>query len=1044
MDIKNSFAIYHIRKLQNRYKELKKLRVSNKKQFDRIKNISLKMLINLSSLQQKKIFSETPGHYNLILEKLKTHVLKLKKIPTNMRFKDNLYKIQNELEIISNKIKECMNHISPKKFCDIITFLTDDSYFSYFYDNDMIDFIDRMFCGIMVWHSKIHKTEIKLAQLNITQKKTQKIDNNILSTLLGGKSNKLTSIIKNINENKKEFNKTSYRKNNWRNFELMNKVSDSKKIVFGINPYASSLLEELNGIVIFMKYYDDFIVIQGYLQDDILSIMQDHPMIKNKLQTIKKFINYNNVSISNYFRNNFLNILTTKEILTSLPREVSQKLTAQFEDYQILITKPLLVLVNDFLLASKTRKKDILLCLLLSETENKRLAAVLFDTLKKQAKTNLAEQIYLGLPVSLRTELDTETTKQTEVEEKLSQITESDMPYEKRISLLKVDDMVKSKAMDKLKSMKNNFQGDSKASTWLDGLLKIPFGLFRESPILTFKQKFINDVNKKYNTKLNSERSILKLLKDKNNRDMIESWNGFKKDSQKYLTSVRGVLDKAVFGHNEAKTQIQRVIGQWINGNVKGAVLGLQGPPGTGKTSLAVKGLSRCLKDADGKPRPFAFLPIGGSANGSTLVGHNYTYVGSTWGRIVDILMTSKCMNPIIFIDEVDKVSRTEHGREIVSILTHLTDPTQNHEFEDKYFSGIKFDLSKALIVFSFNDVNLIDPILKDRITIIDTHPLTLPEKIHISNNFVIPEMLTEIGFGLDEVKFTEDIIIWLIETYTFEAGVRKLKEKYYEILREINLQKIFQNKDFPHPYIVEKQFIEELFQKKPKMRVKTIHKEPAVGLVNGLYATSAGIGGLTVIQVMKHACDKNLDISMTGKQGEVMKESINYAFKIAFSLLSPQKQQELINQEQKWGLHVHTPEAATPKDGPSAGAAITLAFYSVLTGKKINNKVAMTGEIDLLQNVTAIGGLGAKLLGAKRAGATKVLIPEENFQDLERLRKEGISPEDEQFKVIPVNHFSQVLKESIIEDTQDMIGFLENNYDEEICVNSNNVKDGW
>lgn len=1016
--MENLYFVYHIKKLQKRFRELVKIRIHNKKLFDTIKKLALKMLINLSSLQQKKIFSETPGHYNLILEKIKTEILKLKSISSTMNFKDNLEKINLDLLEINKKIKLYMNFLTPKKFSDIMISLTDDYYFNYYYDSRTIDFIDRMFCGIMVWHSDIHKNEVKLE--NPTKKiEFEKPENNLLSALLGGNSkskNKISSIIKNISKSKKEHDKKSYRKNNWRKLEVTTKVSDYEKIVFGKNPFANSMIEELNGVVIYLKYYNNYIVIQGYLQEDVLSIMNDHPLIKSSLDKIRRYINYNNVNISAKFRSNFMNILSIKDILTLTAENVSKKLSAQYEDFQILITKPLLVLVNDFLLASKTRKKDMLLCLLLSDEENKKLAAVLYDTLKQQSKTNLAEQLYTGLPVALRGELDNQVSIQEEEEEKLTKITESDMPYEKRISLLDVDDLVKSKAMEKLKSMKNSLQGDSKASTWLDGLLKIPFGTYRENPILTFKSKLSKSIAEKYGKNVNSEKQIKEILKEKNDEDLLSSWDNFKKESKDYLSSIRGVLDKAVFGHNEAKTQIERVIGQWINGNVKGAVLGLQGPPGTGKTSLAVKGLSKCLKDTDGTPRPFAFLPIGGSSNGSTLVGHNYTYVGSTWGRIVDILITSKCMNPIIFIDEIDKVSRTEHGREIISILTHLTDPTQNHEFEDKYFSGIKFDLSKALIVFSFNDVNLIDPILKDRITIIDTHPLTLPEKIHISNNFVIPELLEEIGFGSDEVEFSNEIITYLIETYTFEAGVRKLKEKFYEILREINLQKIYQDKEFPYPFHIEKEFVEELFQKKPKMRIKKIHHSPACGLVNGLYATSAGVGGLTVIQVIKHACDKNLEISMTGKQGDVMKESIQYAFKIAFGLLPFEKQKELINQKDKFGLHVHTPEAATPKDGPSAGAAITLAFYSILTGKKVNNKVAMTGEIDLLQNVTAIGGLGAKLLGAKRAGATKVLIPHDNLQDLERLRKEGISPEDDDFVVIPVSHFSSVLEEALIE----------------------------
>ena len=168
----------------------------------------------------------------------------------------------------------------------------------------------------------------------------------------------------------------------------------------------------------------------------------------------------------------------------------------------------------------------------------------------------------------------------------------------------------------------------------------------------------------------------------------------------------------------------------------------------------------------------------------------------------------------------------------------------------------------------------------------------------------------------------------------------------------------------------------------------------------------------------MKYPSEKMLDLDMTGKQGEVMKESVNYAKKIAYSLLTKEEQDNLINDAQNkkgFGLHIHTPEAATPKDGPSAGAAMTLAIYSVLTGKKVNNKVAMTGEIDLCKRVTAIGGVEAKLNGAKRAGVIKALIPKENEEDLEKMRRDGLSPEDDNFKVILIDHIDQVLEHALV-----------------------------
>ena len=374
-------------------------------------------------------------------------------------------------------------------------------------------------------------------------------------------------------------------------------------------------------------------------------------------------------------------------------------------------------------------------------------------------------------------------------------------------------------------------------------------------------------------------------------------------------------------------------------------------------------------------------------------------------------------MNPIIFIDEVDKISNTEYGKEIVSILTHLTDSTQNDSFEDKYFSGIPLDLSKALIVFSFNDLSLLDPILRDRITTIEVKSYTIEEKVKIIKDYMLPEIFKDVGFSLNELIFEDHIIEHLINTYTNEAGVRKIKEKLVEIVRDINLRKIHTD-EFTTPYTVTKEYIEDLFENKPKMRIKKINKTPEIGLVNGLYATTTGVGGLTVIQVMKYPSDKMLELSLTGQQGDVMKESCEYAKRIAYTLLSDEEKEKILqdtNDKKCFGIHIHTPEAATKKDGPSAGAAMTLAIYSVLTGKKVNNEVAMTGEIDLWKNVTAIGGVYAKLNGAKKAGVKKALIPKENLEDLEILRKDGNSPEDDTFEVHTIETIDEVLKHCLI-----------------------------
>jgi ATP-dependent Lon protease len=244
-------------------------------------------------------------------------------------------------------------------------------------------------------------------------------------------------------------------------------------------------------------------------------------------------------------------------------------------------------------------------------------------------------------------------------------------------------------------------------------------------------------------------------------------------------------------------------------------------------------------------------------------------------------------MNPIIFIDELDKVSHTEHGREIISILTHLTDATQNDEFEDKYYAGIKLNLSKALIVFSFNDPSLIDPILRDRITMIETNPLNISEKLTIIKDYMLPEICKEVGFNKNELIFSDDLIKHLIETYTNEAGVRKIKEKIVDIIRDINLNR-FHNDNFKLPYVIDLDYVKKLFENHPKVRVKKIADEPSVGMVNGLYASNSNLGGITIIQCVRFPSDKMLELNLTGQAGDVMKESVQYALKNAFNFKSP------------------------------------------------------------------------------------------------------------------------------------------------------------
>ena len=259
-----------------------------------------------------------------------------------------------------------------------------------------------------------------------------------------------------------------------------------------------------------------------------------------------------------------------------------------------------------------------------------------------------------------------------------------------------------------------------------------------------------------------------------------------------YLCELKQKLDNTIYGHNEAKIQIIQYLAQKvINKNSKGYTLAIQGPPGNGKTTLIKKGIAEALN------RPFGFIALGGSSDCSFLEGHDYTYEGSQPGRIIHILQECKCMNPIIYFDELDKISDTPKGEEITNFLCHLIDYSQNNSFHDKYFQGIDFDLSQVDFIFSFNDINKINPILKDRLNIIKTDSFSNKEKINIVNNYLLKDICNEINFDRNNIILNDSIIYYILEHYTNkELGVRELKRVLHNILLKINLYNLLKDGD--------------------------------------------------------------------------------------------------------------------------------------------------------------------------------------------------------------------------------------------------------
>jgi ATP-dependent Lon protease len=432
----------------------------------------------------------------------------------------------------------------------------------------------------------------------------------------------------------------------------------------------------------------------------------------------------------------------------------------------------------------------------------------------------------------------------------------------------------------------------------------------------------------------------------------------------------------------------------------------------THNTSLIKDGISKAMD------KPFIFISLGGATDAAFLEGHSYTYEGSIYGRIVNGLIDAKCMDPIIYFDELDKISKTHKGEEITNILIHLTDPIQNTHFRDKYFHGIDIDLSRATLIFSYNNPHNVNPILLDRIASIQTKYLLLTQKIFIAKHYLIPNIIKDIGLKLNDIKINDNLIKFIIDKYTCEGGVRKIKSLLYNIIRELNLKNLLNNIIFP--YNLKKNDILEFFKNKYEISIDKIHTKNKIGIINGLYAMSDGShGGIIPIQVNWMPSVKPLEIKATGNLQLVIKESTEVASTLAFNHLK-KKYNKIFNflfekDNYSKGLHIHCPSGGTPKDGPSAGTAITVAIFSLLTNQKIKNNIAITGEITLEGKVTEIGGLDNKLEGAKKAGVKLVLFPNDNLKDFKKIKLENPLLIDKNFIAIPIKTINEAFKYSFI-----------------------------
>lgn len=439
------------------------------------------------------------------------------------------------------------------------------------------------------------------------------------------------------------------------------------------------------------------------------------------------------------------------------------------------------------------------------------------------------------------------------------------------------------------------------------------------------------------------------------------------------LKIAHDVLEKDHYGLKDVKDRILDYLAvKKLNPNMKGTILCLAGPPGVGKTSLA-------KSVADSLGRNFVRVSLGGVRDEAEIRGHRRTYIGSMPGRIIKAIKNAETTNPVILLDEIDKMSSDFKG-DPASAMLEVLDPEQNKHFEDHYLD-MPFDLSKVFFIATANDLRNIPGPLRDRMEIINLSSYTEFEKLHIANNYLIKQAQDENGLTDIKINITDKAVLKIIDEYTREAGVRNLKREISSLFRKVARKVI--DTEAKSVSINVKNL--ESYLGHPKFRPEKMKKAISkVGVVNGLAWTS--VGGMT-LEVQGVQIPGKGSLSLTGTLGNVMKESAM----VAFTYLKANLEKFQIDSTvlEKKDIHLHFPEGATPKDGPSAGTAITTTILSVLTGRKVKQTFAMTGEITITGEVLPVGGIKEKVIGAHRAGIKNIILPEDNKVDVEEIPEE-------------------------------------------------------
>src|SRR5699024_7179059 len=462
------------------------------------------------------------------------------------------------------------------------------------------------------------------------------------------------------------------------------------------------------------------------------------------------------------------------------------------------------------------------------------------------------------------------------------------------------------------------------------------------------------------------------------------------------IDRAENILNKDHYGLEKVKERILEYLAvQKLTKTIKGPILCLVGPPGVGKTSLA-KSIAESIN------RKFVRISLGGVRDEAEIRGHRRTYIGAMPGRIIQGMKKAEKINPVFLLDEIDKMANDFRG-DPSSAMLEVLDPEQNHTFSDHYIEET-YDLSNVLFIATANDLSMISGPLRDRMEVISIAGYTEEEKLHIAKDHLLPKQIKENGLTKGQMQVREAALYTIIRKYTREAGVRQLERTLATLCRKT--AKVIVGGEQRRLIITEKR-VEELLGK-PLFRYGVVEDEHQIGTATGLAYTSVG-GDILSIEVT-HYPGKG-ELILTGKLGDVMRESAQ----AAFSYIRSRTDEWGIEADfyKKYDIHIHVPEGATPKDGPSAGITMATAIVSALSGKAVRKDVGMTGEITLRGRVLPIGGLKEKSLSAHRAGISTIIIPADNERDIDDIPK---SVRDS-LTFIPVKHLDEVLKHALVRE---------------------------